>query len=213
MLDTWSDSNQRNDFDQPADSKRGPAFRSLIERALQRELTRRRQLRPHAQLSIAPDAPVAVVEEAYARLRVRYDPGAFAEYGDAAVATATSIAELMRQACEQMCRPASEAGAPQQELPRLETQPRPDETLRALDTLRGAIARRLAEAAQHQREGRARDAIRVFESVLYLERRNETALRALATLREQLAPSPPPSRWRRLIDRLFGHKAPVESVR
>jgi hypothetical protein len=84
---------------------RRPEFKDLVERALQRELATRRELRPHAQLAIPPNATPSAAEEAYQRLRARYDATAFAEYGPVAVSAATSIADLLRVAYESMRQP------------------------------------------------------------------------------------------------------------
>ena len=89
---------------------RKPEFKDLVERALQREVAARRELRPHAQLGIAPNAPPPVVEEAYQRLRARYEAASFAEYGPIAVAAAESIGELLRVASEAMRQPESTRG-------------------------------------------------------------------------------------------------------
>ena len=104
---------------------------------------------------------------------------------------------------------ASEAQA----LPRLEPKPRADETCRALETLRGAIDRRLSEALAHRVAGRTRDAIRVFESVLVLDRQNLIAREALRELRAQACPPKPPSTFSRLLGRLFRRRAETGAVR
>lgn len=74
----------------------------LVERALQREVAARRELRPYAQLAIAPNAPPPTVEEAYRRLRARYEPDSFADYGPVAVAAAQTISDLLGAAYETM---------------------------------------------------------------------------------------------------------------
>src|SRR5438105_2921148 len=147
--------------------------KEVVERALQRELTARRSLRPHAQLGIAPDATAADVDRAYARLRVRYETMSIAEYGPDAIAAADAIAELLRAAHGSMrVSPRCDGSDPIEPLPQLRPR-RSDETCRALETLRAAIARRLAEAEVHRRAGRLPDAVRVLESVLLLDRGNE----------------------------------------
>lgn len=192
---------------------RRPDFNDLIERALQREVATRRELRPHAQLAIAPDAPPSAVEEAYQRVRARYDAAAFAEYGPTAVEAAQTISELLRLAYEAMRQPKRAEPTAAQPPPTLQQlRPRADETCRALETLRGAIERRLNEALAHRAAGRASDAIRVFESVLVLDRNNLIAREAVRELRAQLQPPDPSwsfSRWwRRLLGRPSGGYAP-----
>src|SRR4051812_49145666 len=132
---------------------RRPEFKDVVERALQRELSMRRELRPHAQLAIPPTASAAVVDEAYRRLRARYDAAAFAEYGAVAVAAVTSIADLLRVAYETMRQPLRADGGRTDSPPPAQPRPRADETCRALETLRGAIDRRLAEASAHRSGG------------------------------------------------------------
>lgn len=178
---------------------RRPEFKDLVERALQRELAARRELRPHAQLAIPPNSSRAAIEEAYGRLRSRYDENAFAEYGPVAVAAAKSIAELLRSAYDSML---ASGGAEITGLTKLQPTAHRDETCRALEALRGAIARRLAEADDHLRAGRLQDALRVFESVLILDRQNETAQHAVAELRAALEPKRP-NTFSRMFGRLF----------
>ena len=186
---------------------RKPEFRDLVERALQRELTARRELRPHAQLAIQPNAPRCAVEEAYRRLRARYDAAAFAEYGPIAVAAAQSIADLLHTAYGAMLRPAQRERIESAPLPELESKSRGDETCRALETLRGAIERRLAEARDHRSAGRLQDAVRVFESVLVLDRQNQMAREALRELRAALE-AKRPTTWSRMFGRLFRRRNP-----
>jgi len=183
---------------------RKPEFKDLIERALHRELVARRELRPHAQLAIPPNASRATIEEAYSRLRARYDEKAFAEYGPSAVGAAKSIAELLRTAYDAML---AAGGAEITGLTKLQPgSSRRDETCRALETLRGAIARRLTEADDHLRAGRLKEALRVFESVLILDRQNETAQQAVAELRIALEPKRP-NTFSRMFGRLFRRRA------
>jgi DNA-binding transcriptional MocR family regulator len=191
---------------------RRPEFRDLIERSLQRELTARRELRPHAQLAIQPNAPRAAVEEAYQRLRARYDANAFAEYGDVAVAATQGIAELIRVAYEAMLQPPPVEGGEPKVLVKLEPKPRGDETCRALETLRGAIERRIGEAQAHRAAGRLQDALRVLESVLVLDRQNKLAQDGVRELRIALEPPKKPTTWSRVFGRLFRRRQPVEAV-
>jgi hypothetical protein len=194
--------------DQPNMDARRPEFKDLVERALQRELASRRELRPHAQLAIPPNATPNAVEEAYQRLRARYDAAAFAEYGPVAVGAATSIADLMRVAYESM-RPSDRVdGGEVKALPPLQPKPRADETCRALETLRGAIDRRLSAAQAHRSAGRLQDAVRVFESVLILDRQNLVAHEAVRELRAQLEPKRP-NTFSRMFGRIFGRRARV----
>jgi hypothetical protein len=168
-----------------------PEYRDLIERALERELAVRRELRPHAQLAIPANAPPAAIEEAYARLHARYDAAAFADYGPATVAAARAILELLDDAHESMRRPARAHGGKPEPVAALESKPRADETCRALETLRGAIDRRLREAQAHRVAGRLPDAMRALESVLVLDRQNEVARKTLRELRAELVPQRP----------------------
>src|SRR5262245_56855068 len=101
-----------------------PEFKDLVERSLERELAMRRELRPHAQLAIAANAPPSAIESAYQRLHKRYDATAFAEYGPVAVAAAQNIADLLLTAYEAM-RQGDRSGAALATAP---SKPRPDET-------------------------------------------------------------------------------------
>ena len=74
----------------------------LIERALHRELARRRGLRAHAQLAIAPNATATVIETAFAQLKSQYEPDAFAGYGETAITAASEICALLAAARDQM---------------------------------------------------------------------------------------------------------------
>jgi tetratricopeptide (TPR) repeat protein len=192
---------------------RSAEYRDVIERALARELAARRELRPHAQLAIPPDATPAAIEEAWARLRGRYDPTAFDEHGPAAVAAARSIRDLLIAAYESMRKGAGAAASELAALPKLEPAPRRDETCRALETLRGAIERRLAAAEAHRAAGRADEAMRAFQSVLVLDRRNEAAERALRELRAAAAPPKRPSTFSRMFGRMFGRRVRVVAER
>lgn len=192
---------------------RRPEFKDLVERALQREVAARRELRPHAQLGIAPNAPPPVVEEAYQRLRARYEAASFAEYGPIAVAAAEKISELLRGASEAMRQPETTRASEVQALPSLQPKPRADETCRALETLRGAIERRLSEALGHRAAGRTQDAIRVFESVLVLDRHNVLAREGLRELRAALTPPKRPTTFSRLFGRLFRRRAETGTMR
>lgn len=187
---------------------RRPEFRDLVERALQRELGARRELRPHAQLAIQPNAPRSAVEEAYQRLRARYEASAFAEYGPVAVAAVEQIAELLGAARDAMLLPAQPEAVEATALPKLEPKPRADETCRALVTLRGAIDRRLCEAQAHHAAGRLQDAVRGFESVLVLDRQNQIAQDAVRELRAALEPKRP-NTWSRMFGRLFRGRGAV----
>jgi hypothetical protein len=180
-------------------------LKELVERALQRELAARRDLRPHAQLAIPATATAEEIDRAYARLRRQYETLSIADYGPAAVAAANGIAALLRAAHEAMRQPlrpdGSEGHEPAEALPALEPRPRRDETCRALETLRAAIARRLAEADTHRRAGRRPEAMRALESVLLLDRGNEQASRWLREVRA-LEPRRP-SALSRMIRRVF----------
>ena len=191
---------------------RKPEFKDLVERALQREVATRRELRPHAQLAIAPNAPPAVVEEAYQRLRARYEAASFDEYGPVAVAAAQTIGELLRAAYEAMRQPAGAPSTDVQAVPRVQPKPRADETCRALETLRGAIERRVGEAAAHRAAGRRQDAVRVLESVLILDRQNVIAREALSELRAEEPPAKHPNTFSRLLGRLFHRRARADAA-
>lgn len=192
---------------------RRPEFKDLVERALQREVAARRELRPHAQLGIAPNAPPPVVEEAYQRLRARYEAASFDEYGPVAVAAAETISELLRIAREAMRQPEGSRPSEAQALPKLQPKPRADETCRALETLRGAIERRITEALSHRAAGRTQDAIRVFESVLVLDRQNVIASAAVRELRAEVVPPKRPTTFSRLFGRLFRRRAEPGAMR
>ena len=198
---------------QPTMHARKPEFKDLVERALQREVAARRELRPHAQLAIAPSSPPAVVEDAYQRLRVRYDAASFAEYGPDAVAAAHSIGELLRVAYEAMRQPERAPNSELQALPNVQPKPRADETCRALETLRGAIERRITEARAHREAGRMREAIRAFESVLVLDRQNVIARESLRELRARVAPPRRPTSFSRWLGRLFRRRAEGGTMR
>lgn len=189
--------------DQPDRAPRAtPTLSPLVQRALQRELAQRRQLRPHAQLGIPLDAAPDQIEAAFRRLERQYDPQSYAAYGAAAVACAVEISDLLRHAFERMREPSAAPIEVEPALPSL-APPRRDETHRALETLRGAIARRLAEAEQHRSAGRTNDAIRVFESVLVLDRSTAVARAELEELRRP-APERPTGRLRAFLRRAFG---------
>lgn len=180
-----------------------PTLAPLVERALRRELAQRRRLLPHAQLGIPIDAPPAESEAAFRRLERQYEPQSYSVYGAAAVAAAAEISALLGEAHERMRQPGARGVAAEPALPRLEAAARGDETRRALETLRGAITRRIAEAEQHKAAGRIGDAIRVLESVLVLDRTNVVARAELDELRSAV-PSETPGRWRRFLQRVFG---------
>jgi hypothetical protein len=189
MADTWSEEGER--FERRGrDPLHFAAMRELVERALQRELACRRDLRPHAQLGVPQTAPPPIVDSAYASLQQRYNPDVFAEYGDDAVAAARGIVELLHAAYREMREPAPRDGddSALRSLPPLQSHPRRDETRRALESLRLAISRRIAQAEQYRDAGQLTDAIRVFESVVILDRNNKVAHAALHELRAEVAP-------------------------
>ena len=196
MPDTYADAEQSERLHK--DSLRFAAMRELVERALQRELACRRELGPHAQLAVPRNASPNAVDGAYAKLQRRYNPDAFAEYGENAVTAAHGIIDLLTAAYRSIRRPADENEAVAEGLGRLESRPRRDETHRALESLRLAIARRIAEAEHHRDAGRYTDAIRVFESVVILDPKNQVARHALRELRELLEPP------RTVVERVLG---------
>jgi hypothetical protein len=213
MLDTWTDEDDdaveephepphEAPHEAPREAKETPSLQPLIERALERELARRRALQPHAQLSLTPDADAASVDVAHARLRSQYDLAAYAPYGERAVCAARSIAELLEEAYRRMrqCAPVSLNDQPTAKLMAIASR---DDRVRALASLHNGIARRLADAEEHRRAGRVRDAIRMLEAVLVLDRRNQAARVALDELRRSLEPPPPKSALRRFIDRVL----------
>lgn len=173
------------------------ALHEIVVRALHRELARRDDLRPHAQLAIAPNASQQTIEEAWAGLRQRYQPSAYSEYGPAAVAAAEAILARLHAAYEQMRNPPTAADCAQP-LHALEPRTRADETLRALETLRAAIDRRIAEAETQRSAGRVLEAITLLESVLLLDRTNAVAGRKLRELRASFERPPQPTFWGRL---------------
>jgi hypothetical protein len=77
-------------------------LREIVERALRRELAARRELRPHVQLAIAPDADAQMIAEAYQRQQRRYAPADYAQHGEACVEVAREIGTLITAAYETM---------------------------------------------------------------------------------------------------------------
>ncbi|MDB4967838.1 MAG: hypothetical protein JWN44_3527 [Myxococcales bacterium] len=184
MADTWrQDAGPTEPIPTPRRSSKSLTLSPLVERALYREIARRRDLRPHAQLGIAPGAVSAAIESAFARLRNEYDPQAFEAYGEHAVAAATEICELLRGAYDAMHARGESADCAEPPLRALQPREASDETLRARETLRVAIERRRADADSHRNAGRTREAIRAYESVLLLDRTDETARTQLEQLR------------------------------
>lgn len=74
------------------------ALSAVVIRALRDDLTRRRGLRPHAQLAIPSSAGATTIDDSYRRLCNRYHPESFAAHGPDAVAAAQEIVELLRVA-------------------------------------------------------------------------------------------------------------------
>jgi hypothetical protein len=189
--------------DSPAvTTMREPYVKELIERALLRELAARRELRAHVQLAIAPNASRPTIEQAFARMRGQYAPAAFAECGPVAVEAATEISALLHAAYEAMSQTPTADEDGKKELTVLRPEGS-DERRRALETLRGAIERRLTAAEAHRQSGRLLDAMSAFESVLLLDRKNERAAQALRELRSLVKPPKGPSTLSRMLSRVL----------
>lgn len=183
MLDTWKgdgDGDGAVDRRQEAHDKR--LLDEVIRQSLRRELQRRRELRPHAQLGVPLKADAATVRGAFERLRDQYVADKFTRHGQEARALAAQIGELLQSAYErlQQSEPVVVEGAA--------PKPRSHETLRAVETLRRSIEQRFNEGIEHRDAGRVTDAVRSFESVLALDRNHAHALDELRMLRRASEP-------------------------
>lgn len=172
----------------------------VVQRALERELSHRLDLEPHVQLGVPRRAPRATIDEAYRALAKQYDPIDFASYGRAVATVAAKISALLTDA---HVRLTSNEDAREVSVPSPAARRR-DDTQRALETLKGTIARRVAEAEELARAGRLVEAIGALESVILVDRRNDDARRRLSELRERLQMlTPKQPFFRRLLARLF----------
>ncbi|MDB4968123.1 MAG: hypothetical protein JWN44_3812, partial [Myxococcales bacterium] len=172
------------------DSAREPRFSDAVEQALLDELARRLDLDAHAQLGVAVDAVDADIEEAYARLKERYAPTIFARYGASTGAVVKSINEAIDGAHDKLVDPserralliaAHQPKATTLTPDQLEQKRRGEEARAAL---RAGIDRRVEEGCAHRDMGRIDDAIRCFEAVLTLDRKNDFAKEELRKLRD-----------------------------
>jgi hypothetical protein len=185
MLDLWpteeGESGARGD---EADADGKQAMNRLIEQALRRELERRRGIPAHVQLGVRVDASERTIDQAYRRLSARYRPELFIDCGPDAIVVVAEISDLLAAARRQLLEgpPPHPVGISHAKLS--------EETLRAFETLRGAIARRYDEAVEYREAGDVASAIRGFEAVLELDHGHEEARAALKVLRTRL-------RWRR----------------
>ncbi|HZU82260.1 MAG TPA: hypothetical protein VE987_05055 [Polyangiaceae bacterium] len=173
----------------PREGSSRAALNQVIEQALGRELSRRRDLPPHVQLGVRADAALATVEAAYARLSARYRPELFIDCGPSVIALAAQLSDLLTAAwteLNQRRRPA----------PGDVPDGRADSTSRALETIRGAVERRTREALLLRAAGDREAAIRAFEAVLELDPHSSIARAQLAELRRR------DRFWPRLLARL-----------
>ncbi len=174
----------------PAPEARAPKFADVIEHALADELARRANLRPHEQLGVAIDAGDNDITEAHARLKERYAPSIFANYGAATGQVILKINEAIDNAYRRLLDPnerrsllvaAHQPKAPEPSADELEQKRRGEEARHAL---RAGIDRRIEEACAHRDMGRLDEAIRSFEHVLQLDRKHEFARAELVKLRD-----------------------------
>lgn len=165
----------------PKEPAEAPAFlKRIVRDSLQRELDTRRDRAPHAQLGVDVAADQPAIHRAFMRLRTHFDPGAYSTHGPEAVALAGEILALVEAAYLLLSAPASDnvhALAP------LAPKSRTDETFRALETLRGSIARRKNEALRLLAAGQIVEARRMFDAVLRLDPHDEVARAQLRRLR------------------------------
>jgi hypothetical protein len=163
---------------EPADPP--PLLKRMVCDSLQRELDARRDRAPHAQLGVVVDADQPRIHRAFVSLRTHFDPKAYSTHGREAVALAGEILALVEAAYLRLATPASDhvhALAP------LAPKPRTDETLRALETLRGTIVRRKDQALQLLAAGQLADARRMFDAVLRLDPHDELSRAQVRRLR------------------------------
>jgi tetratricopeptide (TPR) repeat protein len=174
-----------------AEAGREPKFTDVVEQALLDELARRVDLGAHAQLGVAVDAGDADIEEAYARLKERYAPSIFARYGATTGAVVKSINDVIDTAHAKLLDPSERRAlviAAHQPTPTNEPTPDQLEQKRrgeeARTALRAGIDRRVEEACAHRDMGRLDEAIRSFEAVITLDRKNDYAKEELRKLRD-----------------------------
>jgi hypothetical protein len=182
MADTWPTAEDGAvETITPKPSPGGPALlKRIVRESLQRELEARRDRAPHAQLGVMVDADQPTTHRAFLRLRAHFDPRAYATHGPEAVALAGELLALVEAAYLLLGAPASDLA---RSLPPLAPAPRTDETLRALETLKGSIARRKSEALRLVNNGQSVEARRMFEAVLRLDPHDEVARAQLRRLK------------------------------
>jgi tetratricopeptide (TPR) repeat protein len=163
---------------------RGLRFADVVERQLAAELARRLALTPHQQLGLEPGAADEQRDRARARLRESYQPAIFTNYSEGTRAIVARINQLieaahaaLRDPARLLAPPPADAERAQQHRARLE------ESRQALAL---AIQRRTNEACAYRDLGRLDEAVRSFEAVLALDRKNDYARGELRRLRERL---------------------------
>jgi hypothetical protein len=152
-------------------------LRRIVVESLEKELCSRRDRMPHAQLGVAVEAGPAAIHKAFSRLHREFDPDSYTTHGTEAMTLAREITALLEAAWLHL-------GSPSTDDERY-MEPRRDETLRALETLRAGIARRKAEALRLKAAGRVVEARRMFEAVRTLDPHDETARKQLRLLRKR----------------------------
>jgi uncharacterized protein (TIGR02266 family) len=175
----------------PPAGARQPLFGNVVEQSLFNELARRLELKPHEQLGVELEATSEQIAEAHKKLVERYQPVIFARYGAATREVVRKINEQIDAAChalrdekqrrtpgETAPRPAPAESSPEE----LEQKARGEEARRAL---KATIERRVEEACRHRDLGELDEAIRGFEAVLALDRKNDYARSELKLLRER----------------------------
>ncbi|HEY2745841.1 MAG TPA: PilZ domain-containing protein [Polyangia bacterium] len=174
----------------PAPEARAPKFADAVEHALAGELARRSGLSPHEQLGVAVDAADAAISEAHARLKERYAPSIFANYGAATSDVVLKINQAIDGAYRRLLDPSERralvvaAHQPKAKEPTAEEMEQKRRSEQARNALRAGIDRRIEEACAHRDMGRLDEAIRTFEQVLQLDRKHEFARAELEKLRD-----------------------------
>jgi hypothetical protein len=181
MADTWPVAEDRPaEIAAPKPSASASSHLARIVRdSLQRELDARRDRVPHAQLGVDIGADQPTIHRAFIRLRTHFDPQVYRTHGTEAAAIAQEILALVEAAYLMLSNPSADNV---HSLAPLAPKHRSDETLRALETLRGSIARRKAEALRLVAVGQNAEARRMFEAVLRLDPHDEVARSQLRRL-------------------------------
>ncbi len=189
-----------------AASARQPMFGDVVEQSLFNELGRRLDLLPHEQLGVEKVATREEVDDAYRRLAERYSASIFKRYGAATQEVLKKINDLLLNAHEILFDPTKREALQAATLPpppptaeHEEQKQRGDDARRAL---KASIERRVEDACRHRDLGELEEAIRGFEAVLALDRKNDYARAELRTLREKRDQKDPP-KGPGLINRLL----------